>query len=310
MINFRFHLISIIAVFLALAIGVVMGSAVIDRAIVEGLRTRIDQVERNADARRDENEKLKGDVGRQQDYIDASAPYAVTNRLPNTPVVLFAWRGTDDTVVRNEIVLITAAGGRVSGVVWLEAAWDLAEDRPQQLAAALGTQVGSPAALRELAFARVADRLAGRNVASAGIFSQLDDAGFLTFEPIGEGARPVSPEQYAPVGASAEVLTATAAVPAASSALIEVVTALADADVPTVVGEVYKDTGKKGPARGALVAPIRDATLAAKVSTVDNMELTEGQVAAVLALAAIPSGRVGKFGYGPGTKPVPEWTQP
>ena len=43
MINFRFHIVSLIAVFLALALGVVMGSTVIDRAIVDGLHDRIDR---------------------------------------------------------------------------------------------------------------------------------------------------------------------------------------------------------------------------------------------------------------------------
>ena len=36
MINFRFHLVSLIAVFLALALGVVMGATVIDRATSTG----------------------------------------------------------------------------------------------------------------------------------------------------------------------------------------------------------------------------------------------------------------------------------
>ena len=44
MINFRFHIASLVAVFLALALGVVMGSTVVDRAIVESLRTQIDDV--------------------------------------------------------------------------------------------------------------------------------------------------------------------------------------------------------------------------------------------------------------------------
>ena len=50
MINFRFHLVSLIAVFLALALGVVMGSTVIDRAVVNGLENRIKHVENKAEA--------------------------------------------------------------------------------------------------------------------------------------------------------------------------------------------------------------------------------------------------------------------
>ena len=40
MISFRFHVVSITAVFLAIAIGVVVGSTYVDRAIVDTLRNR------------------------------------------------------------------------------------------------------------------------------------------------------------------------------------------------------------------------------------------------------------------------------
>jgi hypothetical protein len=37
MINFRFHVVSLIAIFLALALGVVIGAGVIDRGVVDAL---------------------------------------------------------------------------------------------------------------------------------------------------------------------------------------------------------------------------------------------------------------------------------
>ena len=44
MISFRFHVVSITAVFLAIAIGVVVGSTYVDRAIVDNLQHRIETV--------------------------------------------------------------------------------------------------------------------------------------------------------------------------------------------------------------------------------------------------------------------------
>ena len=64
MINFRFHLVSLIAVFLALAVGVVMGAGVIDRAIVDTLNTRIDRVEAKSDRIQSKNNKLSTENGR------------------------------------------------------------------------------------------------------------------------------------------------------------------------------------------------------------------------------------------------------
>ena len=62
MINFRFHIISIVAIFLALGIGIIMGSTVIDRAIVDGLRTRIDIAESNSINRKEQNDQLQDDI--------------------------------------------------------------------------------------------------------------------------------------------------------------------------------------------------------------------------------------------------------
>ncbi len=42
MINFRFHVVSLIAIFLALALGVVIGAGVIDRGVVDALDSRLD----------------------------------------------------------------------------------------------------------------------------------------------------------------------------------------------------------------------------------------------------------------------------
>ena len=45
MINFRFHIVSLIGIFLALALGIVIGAGVIDRGIVDTLDNRLDNVE-------------------------------------------------------------------------------------------------------------------------------------------------------------------------------------------------------------------------------------------------------------------------
>ena len=44
MINFRFHLVSLVAVFLAIGVGVAMGASFVDRATVDTLRSRVDDL--------------------------------------------------------------------------------------------------------------------------------------------------------------------------------------------------------------------------------------------------------------------------
>ena len=83
------------------------------------------------------------------------------------------------------------------------------------------------------------------------------------------------------------------------------------ASAPVVVGEVYVESDG-GAARGARLAPIRgDDSLSKKVSTVDDLDLTEGRVAGVLATSDLGHDVVGHYGYGDGTdRPLPEWTPP
>ena len=61
MINFRFHLVSLIAIFLALALGVVIGAGVIDRGVVDTLDNRLEHVEAKADRIQVENDVLNGE---------------------------------------------------------------------------------------------------------------------------------------------------------------------------------------------------------------------------------------------------------
>ncbi|HLF41014.1 MAG TPA: copper transporter, partial [Acidimicrobiia bacterium] len=141
MINFRFHLVSLVAVFLALALGVVMGSTVIDRAIVDGLKSRIDRVERNADERRAENLELKRRVDSLEAYAEEAAPLMLGGRLKGVALTLVAVRGVDDGAVRSTTETLREGGAAVPGVVWIEPSFTLAEEADRTK---LGEAVGDP----------------------------------------------------------------------------------------------------------------------------------------------------------------------
>src|SRR5207302_10817979 len=100
MINFRFHLASLIAVFLALAIGIVMGSTVVKEATVKGLRAEIHRVERSSNARQRENSALKSQVNDLQAYVRGSVPHSVPGSLSGVTVAIVAVRGVDGGVAR------------------------------------------------------------------------------------------------------------------------------------------------------------------------------------------------------------------
>ncbi len=190
MINFRFHLVSLIAVFLALALGVVMGATVIDQAIVDSLNTRIDDVRDEANAQRSDNSDLRKELDRLRSYIDGTDDFAVAGRLDGVPVAVLAFRGVDDDDVAATVELAQLAGAVAPGVLWMEDKWLLSDDESrQQLADVVGAPRGDATTLQESALGALATRLAaGTAPLGTDLLVSLAEAGFVTFEAVGDQA--------------------------------------------------------------------------------------------------------------------------
>ena len=60
MINIRYHVYSLVAVFLALAIGVAAGSTVVQRSVVDNLKSTQGRIEKNLDDLEAKNAELAG----------------------------------------------------------------------------------------------------------------------------------------------------------------------------------------------------------------------------------------------------------
>jgi hypothetical protein len=310
MINFRFHLVSLVAVFLALAIGVVAGGA-LGQPTVDTLQSRIDTVEANAEQRRAENDELQAALDRTNGAIDQGSEFAVSDRLTNVPATIIAVRGVDEEAVNRTVTLARRAGATVPGVVWLEDRWSLPErDDVQALALALGLPVpGRRAALRSDGWDALAARLVeGPPASGTDPLRALIDAGFVTLA--GVGSDPPALDRIGGPSTRAVLVTGTgAAVP--SRLVVEPFARVAlDHGVALVAGEVFPDD-TQGASRGDSLTALRaNDALTDRVSTVDDLERTEGSVATVLALADLGRGVVGDYGIGDGTeRQLPEWWQ-
>lgn len=305
MINFRFHVVSLVAVFLALALGVVVGSTLIDRAIVDALRNRIDTVEANLDDADQANDELRATRDRLEDYIAAAAPWTVEGRLPQVPVVVLAPSGLDGDVLDATVVGLREAGAEVGGVVRFEEAWGLEdEDARRELADALDLASLVPDLLRREALGALSAELTSDDT-SRPVLVALSETGFLTLESVGD--EEVSPESLGGAGSRAVVVVGSDT-PTFTQDVAEPATQdLVARGVPVTVSEVYEGSDGE-PERGAALAFVRDdEDLATRVSTVDDLELVQGRVATVLALAELGRGRVGNFGVGSEAQgPLPE----
>jgi hypothetical protein len=312
MINFRFHIVSLIAVFLALALGIVMGATVVNRAIVDRLNDRIDTVEDNANKRKAESDQLRGQVGQLQQYIDGTKDFAVAGRLDGVPVSTIATRGIDADAVKQTVALAQRAGGRAPGIVWLEEKLALTDpDAVRQLGELLGRPGQNAKTTREDAWNALAGRLAsGSGTAANGrdLISALADAGFIGLEPVGEQGDNFSAASFGGGDARVLLIDGTNGQVSSNEVLAPFSAALTANRLRLVAGDVFEEKDG-GPKRGAALSGIRRSDdLKQAVSTVDDLDQLEGRVASVLALADLSRNVVGQYGYGAGaTTSAPEW---
>jgi hypothetical protein len=315
MISFRFHVVSITAVFLAIAIGVVVGTTYVDRAVVDNLESRIDRVSQNLDTRKAQNDALERALNEVGAYVDVSGDYAVTDRLTDVPVVVLALRGIDEGAVKRTTELVRRAGARAPGVVWVEAKWALRSDGDRAaLAAAIGAEPTAPASgLRGKGVTALVAALAspapdGSPQAPDQILTALVSGGFLSVDALGDASSPLT--DLAAAAPRVLVVTGTDARDELSSFVSLLAAQTTTSGLPTVVADIFVER-KGGPARGKDVAAALSDDVRGHVLLVDDADVPGGRVAAVLALDAVAKGTTGHFGYGSGADGVlPGWTPP
>ena len=257
MINFRFHLASLIAIFLALALGVVVGAGVIDRGVVDTLNGRLDSVESKANRIQGENDVLRGEVAELTDAIGAMECPAVNNTMLAEDVGIVAVRGVDDARVKDTIAAATCGGGTVTGTLWLEDKWALAnDDDVAEMAQAVGSSSKRKETVRTAAWKQLVERLQSPpppGDLSTDFLTTLEDAEFVTFEPAGED--PTQIAQFPRRNASTLLVVGNDAVVPEKDVVMPAATAFVAAGVPLVVAEVYA-AGDDAPPRGEALVPL------------------------------------------------------
>jgi hypothetical protein len=310
-INFRFHLVSLVAVFLALAVGIVMGYGVLGQPTVDTLRHRIDTVEANAEARRHENDALRSEIEQLNDVAGATSSFVVTDRLRDVHVLVVAVRGLDGDTMTNTVELARRGGADAPGIIWLEEKWGLGSgDDRRALANAIDTSATKRSTLRERGLRALANRLASGPGLGADLLRVLTDGGFVSYERVGDGGNRALTE-LGGVGTNVLFMVGTDGGVPAKQLLPAFARASVAVGVPLVTSELYRQEDN-GPGRGTLVGLVRsDENLAKQVSTVDDLDRPSGPVVALLALADLGRGVIGHYGLSEGASaPAPAWWQP
>ncbi len=302
MISFRQHVVTIVAIFLALALGMLAGSAFIQPRLVEQLRAQVEEQRRTMDDLRAQVGELRDRLSAERAFNDVALGHLTQGRLLGQRIVLVAQEGLDDGALSEARRALEEAGA--TPVVLVARASLAPEDALAQasLAELLGRPEADPVELPALAARALADRLATdvrRDPREDDLLRTLLGEGYLT--PADAG---LSDEVLAGLGGPRQVVLVLAGGGDADPTMppeafaVPLVERLAELGLPVAAGE---------PTETAVpfVEALRRAGVDGLV-TVDDVDESRGGAALVLGLQRlILTGEGGDYGIEDGSAPLP-----
>lgn len=313
MIDFRYHIVSLISVFLALAVGIILGAGPLKESIGDSLTGQVDSLRADKDTLRTQLDAARADQLATDAYIGAAAPELLRGLMPGTRVGIIQIGAVDDALFAGVETQIKAAGAEVSVRTQLTPMWTNPNqaDSRQSFAANLSAylpdptaQAGFDAVLAEALMVSLTET----DPANADAFSS--DAS-LVQKILVEGKlieMPADPVAPADVIVILALTTGTSAVDNADTIKARAAESVIELKVVNAAQEMSDGVVVAGatPLEGDLVSTIRSEKIAAGSTTVLQVDAITGQVNVPLALAARVKGTVGQYGIGPdSTAPIP-----
>lgn len=277
MISYRHHITTLVAVFLALAVGVALGG---------GPLSELGRDDQPASATAREQRQSERTASYGDAFATASASTLYGGRLKESPVSIVTLPGADGEIVSALGAQIEAAGGSVAGTYDIRSTMTNASEKSlvDTLGSQLMTQLGSGAVTADASTYDRIGQLLGLAVASSDVPNEDANAVRQSL-------------------AGAEMLTSPDDADRASVVLL----VLGDAVDPAILSGLTSGLASK--ATGVVVAGdtasaaatgdlgrLRSEAAADKVATVDGVDTGLGQVTATLALIRSTSVQGGSFG--------------
>lgn len=298
MVSFRYHLVSLIAVFMALATGILVGSSLLNQSLLDSQRATISQQNAEKDNLRRDLDTVHGEVVYRDQYLGQLDDRLLAGTLAGQRVVLVTLPGASGGDVDGIREMLDKAGARVTGRVGVDNGWfATAEDpRDQAAKAAARDEIVRKNPIPELRGQSADVQLAAALLTKGGtdrtipapakmLLDQLDRGGLLSKSGLEDRA------DLAVVLLGDPPDPAPPSIDRSAAGLVSLVTAMRGAGNGVVVA---------GPAEAATGAPM-DAvrttqTTRSMISTVDTVETSFGRVATVFALLEQLSGGAGHYG--------------
>ncbi|HLU72941.1 MAG TPA: copper transporter [Nonomuraea sp.] len=304
MIDFRYHLVSIVAIFLALAVGIVLGTNLLQDPAIKTANEMTRQLTQANDGLRGDLDAMKQREQVHQEFVATLTPQLVAGSLAGERVLVVEAPGANDTYRELTEQVVEEAGATLSGrLVLLDKFFDpksagvldglVNQLKPAEMAFATTATVHDRAATLLAAALVTADpaQVNTANEATTAVLDGLLKGGFVEVDgdPLNRATlavvyAPDAPYEKDDDGGAAAALNALAGgLDAGGKGAV-------------MAGAAATSAGP----RGAITALRDDGEIAKRVSTVDSADMPEGQVVIVYALREQANGGVGQYGTGTG----------
>lgn len=282
MINFRYHVVSLVAVFMALALGMIMGSTVISDVTIDRLEADARAFRKSNSELREQADRLEAKITQYERFGDGLMPDLIRGRLAGRPVLLVVQDGAPGELLDGISAVVQQAGARKPSRLRLTADWALQDESDRERLAEIAgvAATDEPREIVARAALALGTRLASSSdpKAAADSLRPLEAAGFVRLEDLAAGVFPAAGSLLVVVvsgaadGADAEALFVSLLRPLAGKRTL----ALAEA--------FGADESVTDRIRG-------DRDLAAVVATVDHGDTAPGRLSLVWALRTLLDGK-------------------
>jgi hypothetical protein len=303
-IDFRYHLVSIVAVFLALAIGIVVGATALKPTVTAGLDQASRDEEHYIVTQRSKISSQQDQINSDQSFAQSAAPLLLTNLLTDQKVVLVTAPGASGSAVSGITTALKQAGAKVTGQVQLQPAFFDTSASTENNLDALALRVAPPgvtpgAAAQPSVIAQISGQQgAAQVIAPALVSSNSTDLPTSTVSTILDGFAQQGYLQVSPTSGSSVLAQASLVVvviptnpPSAGDSdpsnltLISLAEQLKLASRGVVVAGAYPGSGS-----GSAIDELINGNTGVQVSSVDNANYETGQIQVVQALSYLLAG--------------------
>jgi hypothetical protein len=309
-IDFRYHLVSIVAVFLALAIGIVLGSTELQGHTIDALNAASNLLNSQLNATRAQRNSYQALNSAGEQYLQTAEPKLLARLLDGQRVVLVTEPGAQGSVVSGIKQAVTDAGATVSGQLTLQPVFNDTTGATQSSLSSINQSIASSdntqlhavtnpqTADQQQAAQLIADAILEKTASQPGL-SAAQAQTVLTYYAqanyLSVSGNPAAPADRATLAVLVTPQNAPSdgANDPANQVLLAIAQEFAAASAATVVAGDTAGSAQPGSAMSVL----RSSSVSGAVSSVDDADMTLGQITVVDALATqLAGGKPNSYG--------------